>query len=137
MAVLNPRILADAVLVLHAAYIVFVVGGLMVILLGGWLGWRWVRNPWFRVIHLAAIGWVVGQAWLGIDCPLTTLEIHWRERAGGEVYPVSFVAYWVRRLCFFQAPPWVFTTAYTAFGGLVLGGWLWVRPRGFGARLPG
>lgn len=136
METLPYRILADAALVVHAAYILFVTGGVVVIWLGGWLGWRWVRNPWFRVAHLAAIGLVIGQAWLGIDCPLTTLETHWRERAGQEAYRASFVAHWLHRLIFFEAPPWVFATAYTAFGGLVVGSWFLVRPRPFAARLP-
>jgi len=53
------RLLADAVLALHAAFVAFVVLGLVAILVGGALGWRWVRGPRFRALHLAAIVSVV------------------------------------------------------------------------------
>ncbi|MEK7697633.1 MAG: DUF2784 family protein, partial [Pseudomonadota bacterium] len=58
--------LADAVLLLHALYVVFVVGGLLLILAGWWRGWAWARNFWLRWLHLAAIGFVVLETWFGI-----------------------------------------------------------------------
>ena len=65
---------AALVLVVHVAYILFVVAGLALIWIGAWLGWRWVRNFWFRVLHLCAIALVALEAILGIACPLTVLE---------------------------------------------------------------
>ena len=121
--------LANAVLILHVGYVLFVVGGLILILTGGMRGWQWVRNPWFRAAHLAAIGYVVLESWLGIVCPLTTLEVWLRERAGQTSYTGDFIAYWLRRLLFFDAPAWVFTLCYSAFGALVLLSWFGVRPR--------
>jgi len=126
------RLLADTVLLLHFAYVAFVVVGLVLILAGGALGWRWVRNPWFRAAHLAAIGLVVAEAWLGAMCPLTTLEADLRLRAGEPPYaPAGFIAHWVQRILFWDAPGWVFTTLYSLFGALVAAGWWWVRPRPF------
>ena len=58
----------------HVSGIAFVLFGLVAILLGLVLGWPWVRNFWFRVGHLAAIGVVAGQALAGLICPLTVLE---------------------------------------------------------------
>jgi len=121
-------IAADAVLLLHALFVVFVVLGLAMILVGGALGWSWVRVRWFRLAHLAAIGVVVLQSWLGAICPLTTLEMALRERAGQSAYPGSFIAHWVESALYYQAPPWVFVVCYTVFGGLVVGAWFWVRP---------
>lgn len=121
--------LANAVLVLHVMIVLFIIGGLILTLVGGALRWRWVRNLVFRVLHLAAIGYVALEAWLGIVCPLTTLELWLRTRAGQTVYDGDFIAFWLRKLLFFEAPPWVFTAAYTAFGSLVLLGWMLVRPR--------
>ena len=66
---------ADAVLLLHTLFVAFVVFGLMLIVAGGALSWTWVRNRTFRIIHLFAIGIVVLQAWLGMICPLTTIEM--------------------------------------------------------------
>lgn len=127
------RQLADLVLLIHVAYVLFVVAGLALILAGGALGWRWVRNPWFRALHLAAIGLVVIEAWLGAMCPLTTLEAGLRVRAGEASYaPSGFIAHWVQRILFWDAPGWVFTTLYTLFGALVTASWAWVRPRPFG-----
>ena len=52
------QILADAVLLLHLGVVLFVVGGLVLILLGNWLAWRWVNMLWFRLAHLGAIAFV-------------------------------------------------------------------------------
>lgn len=125
------RTLADIVLIVHVAFVAFVVLGLLLILYGGCRDWRWIRNAWFRVVHLAAIGLVVIQSWLGIICPLTTLEVTLRERAGQVTYDGAFVAFWLRRLLFYEAPPWVFNTAYTAFGLAVVGSWIKFRPSRF------
>jgi hypothetical protein len=42
------RLLADAVLLVHTAFIAFVLFGLIAIVAGWWRGWAWVRNGWFR-----------------------------------------------------------------------------------------
>ena len=125
------RALADMVLTLHVGFVLFVVGGLLLILIGGLRGWNWIRNPWFRAGHLAAIGLVVLQAWLGVICPLTTLEMHFRDLAGDATYDGTFVAHWLRQLLFYNAAPWVFILCYSAFGLAVLGTWLKFRPRSF------
>ena len=124
---------ADAVLLVHALFVAFVVFGLVLILAGGGLHWVWVRNPWFRVTHVAAIGVVVIQSWLSVICPLTNLEMAFRNRAGDTVYPGSFIGHWLENLLYYEAPAWVFVVCYTAFGALVVASWFWVRPRSFRA----
>ena len=124
-------LLADAALALHAGFVLFVVGGALLILIGGGLGWRWVRNPWLRWCHLAGVGVVVVQAWAGIICPLTTLEMWLRQQAGTPTYSGSFIGHWLQTLLYYSAPDWVFTLCYTVFGLLVLAGWFWIRPRPF------
>lgn len=123
------RILADVVLVLHALFVCFVIGGLGAIWLGAILGWPWVRNLCFRLAHLSAILIVVLQTWWGIICPLTTWEQQLRERAGQATYAGSFVAHWLHECLFYEAPNWVFTSCYTLFAGLVLLSWIVVPPR--------
>ena len=120
---------ADGVLLVHLLFVVFVVFGLVTVLLGGAYGWRWVRNPWLRAIHLICIAVVVIQSWLGIRCPLTILEASLRDKAGVASYTGSFIAHWVERLLYYEAPPWVFTALYTLFGTAVVASWFWVRPR--------
>jgi hypothetical protein len=120
--------MANTVLVLHVAFVLFIIFGLVLTLIGGALQWRWVRNIWFRGLHLAGIAYVAMEAWLAIVCPLTTLEMWLRERAGQFVYEGDFVAYWLRKLLFFEAEPWVFIAAYSSFGLLVALSWVLVRP---------
>ena len=72
---------------------------------GGHLGWAWIRNIWFRGAHLAAIGFVVLQTWLGMVCPLTTLEMRLRIQVGQPAYEGSFIEYWLHRILYFDLPP--------------------------------
>ena len=80
---------ADALLVAHTPIVLLVVGGLLLVFLGGLLGWHWVRNPCFRLAHLGAIGVVVLQAWAGVICLLTTWEMALRSRAGQAIYDAT------------------------------------------------
>jgi hypothetical protein len=119
---------ADAVLLLHVLFVVFVVAGLALVLAGRLMSWAWVRNWWFRVIHLAAIGVVVLQSWLGVICPLTKLEMALRDKAGDTTYAGGFISHWLESILYYRAPAWVFAVVYTAFGALVLLSWFWVPP---------
>ncbi len=121
--------LADTVLALHALYVLFVVGGLLLTLAGWWRAWGWTRRPWFRWLHLAAIGFVVLEAWFGIPCPLTVLESRLRAMAGESGYATSFVGHWLQRLIFYEAPPWIFTVGYSVFALLVVVVFVWYPPR--------
>ena len=126
------RHLADAVLALHFAVVTFVVGGLAFIIIGNFVQWRWVNALWFRLAHLAAIAIVAAEAWLGIACPLTTFEWWLRAKSGvtsGLADNESFIGYWLHRLLFYSAPPWVFVLAYSVFGLLVIAAWFWFPPR--------
>jgi polyferredoxin len=104
-------LLADALLVLHFAIAVFIVGGLLLVWAGAALRWPWIGNPWFRYLHLAAIAFVAAEAILGYACPLTI----WEDMLRGGVRPDSFVGRWVKRLLYYEAPEWVFTAAYAAW----------------------
>ena len=119
---------ADAILLLHVLFVAYVVVGLVLILAGKPLQWSWVRNWWFRVSHLAAIGVVVLQSWLGVACPLTTLEMALRREAGDATYSGAFIAHWLDAILYYQAPMWVFALCYTLFGAVVVLSWFWVRP---------
>jgi hypothetical protein len=123
------RMLADLVLTVHFAIVVFVVGGLPLIVAGNLRGWRFIKGWSFRLAHLAAVVIVVAQAWLGVVCPLTTLENWLRAQAGQAVYDSSFIEHWLTRLLFYEAPAWVFIAAYTAFGLAVAAAW-WRFPPG-------
>jgi hypothetical protein len=123
------RVVADLVVFVHAVWVGFVVLGMGAILAGIVFRWGWVRNFWFRVVHLAMIGLVVAESLLGLACPLTTWERQLRQAAGQSTYTGDFIGHWAHRLIFFQAAPWVFTLAYTLFGAAVLAAFVLAPPR--------
>src|SRR6476659_5973287 len=117
--------IADAILVVHFLIVLFNVGGLVVVWIGAALGWSWIRNPWFRYLHLASMGFVAAEALLGIACPLTV----WEDALRGGARPESFVGRLVRWLMFYQAPECAFATAYVAWALATLATLRLVPPR--------
>ena len=107
----GPDIAADALLVAHFLTAAFVVGGLPAVWLGAAAGWRWVRNRWFRILHLAAIGLIALEGVLGVACPLTV----WEDLLRGGLQPRSFVGRWVQHLLYYDAPEGLFTALYVAW----------------------
>jgi hypothetical protein len=124
-------VLADFVLIVHLAFVLFVVGGFALVLAGGALGWRWIRNRAFRYAHLAAIAFVALEALAGVACPLTLWEDALRRT--GPVAP-SFVGRWARRLLYYDFPEWVFTVAYVLFAIAVAVTFRLIPPRESGPR---
>jgi hypothetical protein len=116
--------LADVVLIVHFAFVLFVVGGLALIWIGALAGWRWVRNFRFRAAHLAAIVFVAAEALAGIWCPLTL----WEAQLRGESAEKGFIAHWIHRILYYDFPEWVFTAAYVLFALAVVASWWFVRP---------
>lgn len=84
------RFAADAVLLLHGAFILFVLGGALLAL-------RWPRAPW---LHLPAAAWGVGIELAGAVCPLTYLEVALRERAGQQGYAGGFIDHYLLPLVY-------------------------------------
>jgi polyferredoxin len=125
----QSELLADTVLILHVAIAAFVVGGLVLIILGNLKRWRWVNSFWFRLAHLVAIAAVVAEAWLGVACPLTTLEMWLRSQAGAQTYGGGFIEHWLQQLLYYNAPAWVFGLVYSVFCLLVLATWWYFPPR--------
>jgi len=108
--------MADVILVVHFLIVAFIVVGLLLVWAGAALGWRWVRNPWFRYLHLGAIAFVAAETLLGVMCPLTV----WEDMLRGGGRAESFVGRWVRYLLYYEAPEWVFTLAYVAWATATL-----------------
>ena len=79
------QLLADLVVLVHVAFVVFAI-------LGGLLAARWRRLVW---IHLPAVIWAVIVEVFGWVCPLTPLE-NWLRRRGGQAgYPSDFIAHYI------------------------------------------
>ena len=81
---------ADLVLVVHFAFLAFVVAGGAFVL-------RWPRVAW---AHVPAVIWGVLIEFFGWICPLTPLEIALRHRAGEAAYTGSFIAHYVMRVIY-------------------------------------
>ena len=130
MAIDAPyHVLATSILAVHVAIVAFIIGGLVLIVLGNARHWQWVNAPWFRVVHLVAITAVVAEAWLGVTCPLTTLEGWLRTQAGDATYRAGFIEHWLQHLLYYEGPPWAFVLGYTLFGMLVVFTWWYFPPR--------
>ena len=123
------QLFADWVLSLHVAIVAFIVVGLVLVIVGNLRAWRWVNALWFRLVHLAAIAAVVAEAWLGVVCPLTSLEMWLRAKARATTYTGSFIEHWLQRILYFEASAWVFTLVYSLFGLVVIATWWYFPPR--------
>jgi Protein of Unknown function (DUF2784) len=129
----ESSVLADTVLVVHFAFVLFVVGGFALILLGAALSWAWIRNPVFRYVHLSAIVFVAIEALVGMACPLTAWEAALRH-ASPEA--PSFVGRLVGRMLYYDLPDWVFTLAYVLFALAVAAALRWIPPHRSSSRNP-
>ncbi|RDX35406.1 DUF2784 domain-containing protein [Kangiella sp. HD9-110m-PIT-SAG06] len=123
------QVFADVTLILHVLVVIFVVVGLVLIIIGNWWQWSWVNRLWFRLTHLATILVVLAEAWLGVICPLTTLEMWLRKQVGSQTYSEGFIEHWLQQLLYWDLPGWVFIALYTSFACLVVLTWIVYPPQ--------
>jgi len=121
-------IFADIIAVIHLGYVFFVILGFILIVVGICFKWKWIRNLWFRIAHLAAIGGVALEALLGINCPLTVLEFSLRYGAPPSERRVSFVGRLIDSILYYDAPAWLFTVIYVGFALLVAATFIMAPP---------
>ena len=105
-------------------FVLFVVGSLPLIWIGAWMRAEFVRNPRFRIAHLAAILFVVGESLLGMVCPLTWMEDSLR----GTQTESGFIQLWLHRILFDDFPEGVLTAIYMLFALLVAATYQLVPP---------
>ena len=118
-------LLADIILAVHALVAAFNVGGLAAIWIGTALKWRWIRNFWFRTIHLGLIGFIAAESLVGMVCPLTALEDVLRQEGSPQS---GFIRRWIGRLLYYDFPASVFTIAYVLFALIVAFTFIYIRP---------
>ena len=118
-------LLADVVLVVHFAFVLFVVGGVLAIWIGALLRWQWVRHFWFRMLHVCAIVFVAAESIAGMMCPLTV----WEDMLRGRGSDVGFIERCIHAVLFYNLPPWVFSVAYVIFALVVIATYIAVPPR--------
>lgn len=115
---------AEGVLAVHLLIIGFNLFGLIVVPLGGWLSWRFVRLFWWRALHLASLMIVALQALAGRACILTLLQ---DALSGRREAPL--IMGWINRIIFWPLPLWVFSTFYVLILGFALALWWLVPPK--------
>ncbi len=122
-------ILADLLVVIHCAYVGYVILGQVAI----WLGWalrrQWTRNFWFRITHLAAIGFVAFEEGIGMVCPLTELEANLRVLAGEGARSGTFMGRLFHDVLFLDLPHQAFTWMHVGFAIIVLATFVLYPPR--------
>ena len=122
--------LAIAILVFHLLVVLFNLFGMIVIPLGAWRGWGFVRVFWWRALHLAILALVAVQAVLGQACFLTLWQSALQRWAGEGASDAPFIARVINRLLFWPLPLWVFAVLYVAVCFYVLMLWWLVPPVG-------
>jgi hypothetical protein len=123
------RILADFVVAVHLGIVLFVVLGMAAILAGIAMKWGWVRNFWFRAVHLLMIAIVTAEALLEISCPLTDWEDSLRERAGETVRQGTFIGRIMHNVLFWNVSRETMTIVYCLFGLAVALVFIFAPPR--------
>jgi hypothetical protein len=111
-----PGLLADLLLLLHGAFVLFVVAGGLLVL-------RWPALAW---LHLPAAVWGAAIELLGFICPLTPLEQAWRRAAGSGTYQGGFIEHYVTAALY---PAGLTRSIQVVLGLLVLGLNAWVYRR--------
>lgn len=101
------RFAADAVLAAHLAFVLFVVGGGLLVL----------RRPRLAWLHLPAVAWAAFVEFSGQICPLTPLEVALRRGAGEAGYAGDFVEHYLVALIY---PAGLTRELQTAIGAAVL-----------------
>jgi hypothetical protein len=123
-------LLADLIVIIHFLYVIFAVGGQVIIMVGWVYRWQFIRQPIFRIAHLIAVAFVALEAVIGMMCPLTVWEYSIRHLAGQSINrDLSFIARLVRMIIFYDFPPWVFTVMHITFGVLVILTFIFVPPK--------
>jgi len=114
-------VLADTLVAVHFLIVLFVLGSQILIFMGRFLGWVWIRNLSFRVTHLVLTAFIAVQSLAGNLCPLTVWEYRLRHLAGQAVESdVLFMARLIRKIIFYDLPAWVFNVMYVSFGIIVI-----------------
>lgn len=108
---------ADALVVLHLLWIVFLI-------LGAIPGSRW---RWVKWTHIAALAFSIALQTFGWICPLTHLEVWLRTLGGAQPYEGTFIRHYVEQIVYAEIPSGALLTGTLIVVALSL--WLYLRPR--------
>jgi hypothetical protein len=115
-------IAADAVMLVHFAFILFAIFGSLLVPI-------WPRMAW---LHLPCLAWAIWIGLTGSLCPLTPLENRFRELAGEQGFTGGFVAHYIQPIIY---PDGLTRRLQVAMAAILIGvnaagyGWAWARKR--------
>ena len=116
------------ILTLHAICSIFVMMTPLLVPLGVWQSWAWVRDPWLRSIHLGLVLFIATEVILGKPCPLMVWENNCRRRMGMPLYTTGFFDYWTERLLKIPFKDWMFESIFFVVGASTLIEFLLIPP---------
>ena len=102
-------LISDIVLILHFCIVIFITLGFVLVPVGYTLNWEWLRNIKIRSLHLGLICLVALETFLGVNCPLTIIEI----KLNNLNYSKTFIAYWISRVVYWDLPTQFFIVLYS------------------------
>ena len=132
---MSKLLLADVILAIHFGWIVFVIVGQILILLGIALSWKWTRNFYFRSLHMTMMVFVALEVLFELACPLTIWENRLRGFGAGaapnHAEADSLIANWlgIMFVADMDGSSWPFLLAYLVFTSLIVWSFLKAPPR--------
>ena len=121
---------ADAILLVHFAFVAFVVLGFLLIWIGYILKSGFIKNAKFRLCHILAMGIVLVESLIGMICPLTEWENILRIKGGeGKEYTSSFIKEWIHRIMFYEFREQTFLVIYILFFALLFFTFWFIPPK--------
>tara|TARA_B100000676_G_scaffold198365_2_gene194965 strand:+ start:4228 stop:4611 length:384 start_codon:yes stop_codon:yes gene_type:complete len=118
-------LLADIVLVIHFWVVIFIISGFFLIPIGYKLNWKWITNKKLRLFHVGTMTFVTLETFLGVTCPLTTIENSIRNVNQSDY----FVSYWIKQIIYWDFPTIFFIISYSFFLGWTLLLWKLCPPQ--------
>ena len=106
-------LIADIVLLFHFFIVVFITFGFVLIPIGYYFDWLWIKNKKLRLLHFGMMIFITFETLLGIACPLTILENNLRGVDENQL----FISMWISEIIYWDFPSNFFIILYFLFLG--------------------
>ena len=117
--------LADIILILHFLVVIFITVGFLLIPIGYYYDWIWIKNFKLRLFHFGLMFLVTFETLVGITCPLTSIENYLRGMNNSK----SFISFWIEKIIYWDFPTSFFMFLYFVFLGWTLLMWKIYPPK--------
>ena len=118
-------LIADLVLFFHFCVVIFITFGFFLIPIGYKFGWVWITNLKLRIFHCGMMIFITLETFLGITCPLTSIENSLR----GIHQSTPFITYWIKQIIYWNFSSQFFIISYLIFTSWIFLMWKLCPPR--------